>query len=212
MRQRDSPLFISWRRPGNSLRNWPATGMYRSLVLDLMPKEGSQVSLYFSNADERSGKGINCIARTSGGKPRERRLKTEHKKSLNLQEDEMSLVSKNGGNSIKMYGTGVYFIGQDISLSGKSITLDGAKVKLKANIGTVLIGVGPMQEGNEGEAQLNPTAFVGLKKDELDICGKTRTLIDADAGSEGNHPYPDGPRKGSGILQKQQAGRQLPLW
>ncbi len=172
----------------------------------LMPKEGSRVSLYFSNADERSGKGINCIAQTSGGNPRERWLKTEHKKSLNLKEEEMSLVSENGGNSIKMYGPGVYFKGQEITLSGKSINIDGSKVKLKANVDTILIGVGPMEEGKEGGCQLEPTAFVGLEKNELNICGKARTLLDADAGSEGNPPYPDGPQEGKWNFEKA-AGR-----
>lgn len=190
-----------------SADNWgwpwtPPTGNF----MYLMPKEGSRVSLYFSNADERSGKGINCIAQTSGGNPRERWLKTEHKKSLNLKEEEMSLVSENGGNSIKMYGTGVYFKGQEITLSGKSINIDGSKVKLKANVDTILIGVGPMEEGKEGGCQLEPTAFVGLMKDELDICGKARTLLDAEAGSEGNPPYPDGPQEGKWNFAKA-AGR-----
>lgn len=190
-----------------SADNWgwpwtPPTGNF----MYLMPKEGSRVSLYFSNADERSGKGINCIAQTSGGNPRERWLKTEHKKSLNLKEEEMSLVSENGGNSIKMYGTGVYFKGQEITLSGKSINIDGSKVKLKANVDTILIGVGPMEEGKEGGCQLEPTAFVGLTKDELDICGKARTLLDAEAGSEGNPPYPDGPQEGKWNFAKA-AGR-----
>lgn len=198
-------LDIDGNRESADNWGWPWTPPTGNFMY-LMPKEGSRVSLYFSNADERSGKGINCIAQTSGGNPRERWLKTEHKKSLNLLEDEMSLVSENGGNSIKMYGTGVYFKGQDISLSGKSITIDGSKIKLKANIGTVLIGVGPMQEGNEGESQLKPTAFVGLMKDEVDICGKTRTLIDAEAGSEGNPPYPDGPQEGKWNFAKA-AGR-----
>ena len=190
-----------------SADNWgwpwtPPTGNF----MYLMPKEGSRVSLYFSNADERSGKGINCIAQTSGGNPRERWLKTEHKKSLNLKEEEMSLVSENGGNSIKMYGTGVYFKGQEITLSGKSINIDGSKVKLKANVDTILIGVGPMEEGNEGGCQLEPTAFVGLEKNELNICGKARTLLDAEAGSEGNPPYPDGPQEGKWNFAKA-AGR-----
>lgn len=190
-----------------SADNWgwpwtPPTGNF----MYLMPKEGSRVSLYFSNADERSGKGINCIAQTSGGNPRERWLKTEHKKSLNLKEEEMSLVSENGGNSIKMYGTGVYFKGQEITLSGKSINIDGSKVKLKANVDTILIGVGPMEEGKEGGCQLDPTAFVGLMKDELNICGKARTLLDAEAGSEGNPPYPDGPQEGKWNFAKA-AGR-----
>ena len=190
-----------------SADNWgwpwtPPTGNF----MYLMPKEGSRVSLYFSNADERSGKGINCIAQTSGGNPRERWLKTEHKKSLNLKEEEMSLVSENGGNSIKMYGTGVYFKGHEITLSGKSINIDGSKVKLKANVDTILIGVGPMEEGNEGGCQLEPTAFVGLEKNELNICGKARTLLDAEAGSEGNPPYPDGPQEGKWNFAKA-AGR-----
>lgn len=190
-----------------SADNWgwpwtPPTGNF----MYLMPKEGSRVSLYFSNADERSGKGINCIAQTSGGNPRERWLKTEHKKSLNLKEEEMSLVSENGGNSIKMYGTGVYFKGHEITLSGKSINIDGSKVKLKANVDTILIGVGPMEEGNEGGCQLEPTAFVGVEKNELNICGKARTLLDAEAGSEGNPPYPDGPQEGKWNFEKA-AGR-----
>ena len=190
-----------------SADNWgwpwtPPTGNF----MYLMPKEGSRVSLYFSNADERSGKGINCIAQTSGGNPRERWLKTEHKKSLNLKEEEMSLVSENGGNSIKMYGTGVYFKGQEITLSGKSINIDGSKVKLKANVDTILIGVGPMEEGKEGGCQLEPAAFVGLEKNELNICGKARTLLEAEAGSEGNPPYPDGPQEGKWNFEKA-AGR-----
>lgn len=190
-----------------SADNWgwpwtPPTGNF----MYLMPKEGSRVSLYFSNADERSGKGINCIAQTSGGNPRERWLKTEHKKSLNLKEEEMSLVSENGGNSIKMYGTGVYFKGHEITLSGKSINIDGSKVKLKANVDTILIGVGPMEEGKEGGCQLEPTAFVGVEKNELNICGKARTLLDAEAGSEGNPPYPDGPQEGKWNFEKA-AGR-----
>ena len=88
----------------------------------------------------------------------------------------------------------------------KSINIDGSKVKLKANVDTILIGVGPMEEGKEGGCQLEPTAFVGLTKDELDICGKARTLLDADAGSEGNPPYPDGPQEGKWNFAKA-AGR-----
>ncbi|NDO27650.1 hypothetical protein ADH76_01185 [Enterocloster clostridioformis] len=88
----------------------------------------------------------------------------------------------------------------------KSINIDGSKVKLKANVDTILIGVGPMEEGKEGGCQLDPTAFVGLMKDELDICGKARTLLEAEAGSEGNPPYPDGPQEGKWNFEKA-AGR-----
>ncbi|WP_373238045.1 hypothetical protein [Hungatella hathewayi] len=79
-------------------------------------------------------------------------------------------------------------------------------MKLKANVDTILIGVGPMEEGKEGGCQLDPTAFVGLMKDELDICGKARTLLEAEAGSEGNPPYPDGPQEGKWNFEKA-AGR-----
>lgn len=187
--------------------NWgwpwtPPTGNF----MYLMPKEGSRVSLYFSNADERSGKGINCIAQTTGGNPRERWLKTEHKKSLNLKEEEMSLVSENGGNSITMCETGVYFKGQEITLSGKSINIDGSNVKLKAKVETILIGVGGIEEGKEGGYQLEPSAFVGLMKDELDICGKGRSVFDAEGGCEGHPPYPDGPQEGKWNFAKA-AGR-----
>ncbi len=63
-----------------------------------------------------------------------------------------------------------------------------------------------MEEGKEGGCQLDPTAFVGLMKDELDICGKARTLLEAEAGSEGNPPYPDGPQEGKWNFEKA-AGR-----
>ncbi|MCC8024397.1 MAG: hypothetical protein LIP16_03730 [Clostridium sp.] len=67
----------------------------------LMPKEGSRVSLYFGSEDERSGRGINCIAQ-GGGSPNQRWLRTEHGKSLDMLEEEMSLTSKKGGTSITL--------------------------------------------------------------------------------------------------------------
>lgn len=88
----------------------------------------------------------------------------------------------------------------------KSINIDGSKVKLKTNVDTILIGAGPMEEGKEGGCQLERAAFVGLEKNELNICGKARTLLDAEAGSEGNPPYPDGPQEGKWNFAKA-AGR-----
>ena len=112
-----------WRPPtGNS--------MY------LMPSIGTRVSLYFSNADESSGRGTNCIRQngSSMGNPADRRLRTEHRKLLNMTSKELSLTSEyDGGLSMRMSSHSTVLTGKNIYISGTSIRLQGKRISFMAD-------------------------------------------------------------------------------
>ena len=154
----------------------------------LMPKEGSRVSLYFGSEDERSGRGINCIAQ-GGGSPNQRWLRTEHGKSLDMLEEEMSLTSKKGGTGITLCRSNVNLKGPEIDILGKEVNIREKKLYLLSKSGEIRMGSGVAKEGG------TPTAYMGLAETRVDICGESGTMLEA-SGSQKNEPYPDGQQEG----------------
>lgn len=186
-----------------SADNWewpwtPPTGNF----MYLMPKIGSRVSLYFGSEDERSGKGINCIAQ-GGGNPEDRWLKTEHKKSMNLTRKELSLVSENGGNSIRFSGNMVNLEGNRISCSARNIKIEGKGIIIQSRDKNIKIGCGAYEAGPEaGSIQQDPNVYLGMDGEDWDIIGQGSTKILAESSGMTYPPYPDGPEEGRFNWQK----------
>lgn len=170
-------------------------------MLYLMPSIGSKISLYFSSGDERSGKGINCIRENgkSMGNPSDRRLRTEHGKSLNLTTGKLSLESEHdGGLSIRMSSGNVHLGGESCSISGKAVSLRGANINLQFKGELMEAGHGP-SINNSGD-QIEVKTLLKLESKDngsINIRGKTKTEVTAESSTKTYEAYPDAPEEGS---------------
>lgn len=186
-------LDIDGERESADEWGWPWTPLTGNLLY-LMPVVGSRVSLYFGSADERSGRGIHCITQT-GGDPRERWLRTEHGKSLELLADEMNLKSEDGGNSIRMYGNCIHLRGERASLfAAGELSIEGSRVLLRSAEGSIRIGRGPVVETEEGST-VDTRAYIGIDAQGVEVCGEASVRMLAESGPR-YAPYPDGPEEG----------------
>ncbi|MDR0469899.1 MAG: hypothetical protein LBH09_08000 [Peptococcaceae bacterium] len=115
----------------------PPTGNY----MYLMPKIGSEVSLYFSDPGEDSAKAVNCVRAgpsTSApgfANPSKRGLSSEHEKNMLLYPDRFGFESKTGGGPLQLMcndavGVTLETIHSITILGDEGVTLEAPEIEL----------------------------------------------------------------------------------
>jgi len=117
----------------------PPTGNY----MYLMPKIGSEVSLYFSDPGEDSAKTVNCVRAGSStsapgfADPSKRGLSSEHGKNMLVYPDKFGFESKTGGGPLQLMcedadGVTLETIHAITVIGDESVTLEAPEIELNS--------------------------------------------------------------------------------